>query len=180
MRWIAFVRRSLDDRGQALVEFALVLPLLALVVFGAAQLAQGTNYWEQANHVANETARWAAVNRLPAYNYGTGCGGSVAANTAPAPADYQAYMNNELCSLNFGPNAVKTVSICWTPATVGATPTIGDDVTVDVRLTWPIPLVHNLTSLTGFGASVGTLPIHGDSTMRLEQTPSSTTGAICP
>jgi Flp pilus assembly protein TadG len=172
MHWSRLARRSRDDRGQAVIEFALVLPLLAFVIFGAAQLAQATNYWEQANHMANETARWAAVNRLPAYN--NVCG-SASANTAPTADDYRNYMRNELCVLNFGPNAAKSLCVNWSPAT----PTIGDDVTVNVNLTWPIPLVHNLTSFMGFGNGAGSLAIHGDSTMRLEQVPSSAAGAGC-
>ena len=160
-----------DERGQALVEFALVLPLLALIIFGAAQLAQATNYWQQANHVANETARWAAVNRLPAYSRGA-CG-SAAANTQPTASDYQAYMNAELCNLNFGKNAVKSVCVNWGGST------IGDDVTLNVNLTWPITLLHNVALAMGLGNGAGSLAIHGDSTMRMEQVPYSITGGGC-
>jgi Flp pilus assembly protein TadG len=58
-------RGAAAERGVALVEFALVLPLLALMLFGALDLGKAYNYWIDATHLANEGARYAAVNKNP-------------------------------------------------------------------------------------------------------------------
>jgi hypothetical protein len=48
-----------------MVEFALVLPLLLTLVFGTIQFGKAFNYWIDQTHLANEGARWAAVNGNP-------------------------------------------------------------------------------------------------------------------
>jgi Flp pilus assembly protein TadG len=54
-----------DERGQALVEFALVIPLLLLVMLAVLTFGKSINYWNDATHIASEGARYAAVNRKP-------------------------------------------------------------------------------------------------------------------
>ncbi|WP_324334266.1 TadE family protein [Baekduia sp.] len=51
--------------GQALVEFALVLPLLAIFLFGMLDFGKAYNYWNDATHLSAEAARYAAVNSAP-------------------------------------------------------------------------------------------------------------------
>jgi hypothetical protein len=60
-----FRRACADARGQALVEFALVLPVLILLVFGITQFALALNSANDETHLANEVARFAAVNEDP-------------------------------------------------------------------------------------------------------------------
>ena len=55
----------LDERGVALVEFALVLPLVLLLLFGMIDFGKAFNYWNDETHLANEGARYAVVNRNP-------------------------------------------------------------------------------------------------------------------
>ena len=54
-----------DESGQALVEFALVLPLLLLLVLGMVDFGKAYNYWNDTTHLTAEGARFAAVNRKP-------------------------------------------------------------------------------------------------------------------
>jgi Flp pilus assembly protein TadG len=54
-----------DERGVALVEFALVAPLLFLLLFGMLDFGRAFNYWIDSTHLANEGARWAVVNHNP-------------------------------------------------------------------------------------------------------------------
>ena len=54
-----------DESGAALVEFALVLPLLLLLIFGALDLGKAYNYWIDETHLAHEGARFAAVDKNP-------------------------------------------------------------------------------------------------------------------
>jgi Flp pilus assembly protein TadG len=60
--------RSLRRRedGVALVEFALVAPLLLVILFAMLDFGRTFNYWIDATHLANEGARWAVVNKNPA------------------------------------------------------------------------------------------------------------------
>lgn len=50
----------------ALVEFALVAPLLLVILFAMLDFGRTFNYWIDATHLANEGARWAVVNKNPA------------------------------------------------------------------------------------------------------------------
>jgi len=54
------------EDGVALVEFALVAPLLLVILFGMLDFGRTFNYWIDATHLANEGARWAVVNKNPA------------------------------------------------------------------------------------------------------------------
>jgi Flp pilus assembly protein TadG len=60
-------RRQLqtDESGVALVEFALVLPLVLVLLLGMIDVGKAVNYWNDETHLANEAARYAAVNNSP-------------------------------------------------------------------------------------------------------------------
>ena len=61
MRRLKFRRED----GVAMTEFALILPIFMVIVAGMLGFGRVFFYWIQANHVANETARWAIVDRNP-------------------------------------------------------------------------------------------------------------------
>ena len=48
-----------------MVEFALVLFPLLIIVAGIIQFGIGLNYWLDMQRIANQGARWAAVNNWP-------------------------------------------------------------------------------------------------------------------
>jgi Flp pilus assembly protein TadG len=54
-----------NQAGTAVVELALVLPLLVLLVVGGMHTALILGHWQQANHWAAEAARYAAVGHSP-------------------------------------------------------------------------------------------------------------------
>jgi hypothetical protein len=54
-----------SESGQALPEFALVLPLLLLLFFGMLDFGKAFNYWIDTTQITAEGARYAAVNRKP-------------------------------------------------------------------------------------------------------------------
>jgi Flp pilus assembly protein TadG len=54
-------RRVLSERGQSAVEFAMVVPFICLLVLALVDFGKGVNYWLDANHLASEGARLAAV-----------------------------------------------------------------------------------------------------------------------
>jgi Flp pilus assembly protein TadG len=48
--------------GQAMVEFAIMLPLLLLLLLGGADLLMAISAHQQVSYVAQETAQWCLVN----------------------------------------------------------------------------------------------------------------------
>jgi Flp pilus assembly protein TadG len=57
------------QRSQALIEFALVSPVLLLLMFGVVDMGRAIFYYDTLNHAAREGARTAvrASNQLPTY-----------------------------------------------------------------------------------------------------------------
>jgi Flp pilus assembly protein TadG len=145
------------ERGQALIEFALVLPLVLLLVFGVIDVGRAVNYWNDTTHLANEAARYAAVNNCP------GC------------TDINTFVKNNAGSdeLKNGGGSIDTpgVDVCiWFPMNAGAiTVPVGQpvEVVVTAKYNWLKFL------LSKFGSAKSTLK--GRSTMRLEQAYDSTT-----
>ena len=54
-----------SERGTAVVEFALVAPILFLLVFGILDFGRALNYYNDITQLAGQGARAAAVNRNP-------------------------------------------------------------------------------------------------------------------
>jgi hypothetical protein len=54
-----------SENGQAMVEFALVLPLLLLVVMGILWFGRALNYTQDETRLTNVAARYAAVDQVP-------------------------------------------------------------------------------------------------------------------
>jgi Flp pilus assembly protein TadG len=54
-----------DERGDALVEFAVVLPVLLLIIVGIMTFGRYENYSIQETNLASQAVRWAAVNNNP-------------------------------------------------------------------------------------------------------------------
>src|SRR2546423_11636397 len=58
-----------DERGVALIEFALVLPMVLLLLLGMIDVGKAVNYWNDETHLANEASRAIAVNNSPDPNW---------------------------------------------------------------------------------------------------------------
>jgi Flp pilus assembly protein TadG len=58
-------RRARSERGTAVVEFALVAPLLFLILFGIIDFARALNYYNDLTQLAGQGARAASVNQNP-------------------------------------------------------------------------------------------------------------------
>ena len=69
------------EEGIALIEFALVLPLLLLLVLGVIDFGKAFNYKNDETHLANQAARYAAVNKCSA------CGAQTVNAWIPSQAD---------------------------------------------------------------------------------------------
>jgi Flp pilus assembly protein TadG len=145
-----------DDRGVALVEFALILPILAALLFGMLDFGRAVNYWTDATHLTHEGARMAAVGKWP----GSDSGVSLAN-----------YLRNQADTgeLKDGSSSVTApISVC---VTVGEN--VGDPVVVKATFTY--------RWLAVLGIDATQTSITSSSTMRRESTPASspTYGPAC-
>jgi Flp pilus assembly protein TadG len=138
------------ESGQALVEFALILPLLVLAVMMVLEFGKVFNYWQDETHLANLAARFAAVDHNP--------GGGSLQDYVLGQADA-----TELRNGGSGKGSTEgPAQVCITP---GAQ--VGDPVkaTVQVKYDW-LPIL----------GGVGTSTISGSATMRMERPPTTYSG----
>jgi Flp pilus assembly protein TadG len=149
-------RRGRKDGGAALVEFAIIMPILFLLVFGIIEFGWGFFQKLDVRHGAREGSRLAAVN------YKT--------TASPTPADQTTQIINELCDRM---DSGSGTTVAMTLISGGA---IGGEFTVTVS--------KPLQQLTGFLGTIlngKTLTSTVDS--RLEQTAtwaSTTSPQSCP
>jgi Flp pilus assembly protein TadG len=146
-----------NEKGTALVEFAMILPILALLLFGLIDFGKAFNYWNDETHLAAEGARWAVVN------------------SNPGSGTLQQYIQQQADTSELRSLATVCVSFPTNPDT-GTSQQVGDPVSVTVKANYPwIPFLRSRIHILG-GTSVQlTLPgsISGTATMRLEAPPTS-------
>lgn len=150
----AVVRRlGLDERGTSVVEFALVAPILFLIIFGIFDFGRALNYYNQETQLVGLGARAAAVNRDPA-------------DTGPANGTS---IQTELRGTYAKGELQGKTKVCIDPATP---PAVGQPVTVTAS--------YNFKFLPLVGAAVGSpsITITASQTERQEVTPTYTTGCV--
>lgn len=139
-----------DERGVVAVELALVLPILLVFLFIVVDFGRALNYSNDANQIAANGARFAAVNDYP--------GNAALAGEGDT---------NEL--VNGGSQVPKKLQVCVdfpTNPVTGTSGKVGDPVHVSTRATFQLmPII---------GAA--NVAIHGDATMRLERAPTFSAG----
>ena len=155
------------EDGQATVEFAIVIPLLLLLIVGIFEFGKAFNYWIDLNHLSNEGARWAAVDKVPPY----------AGNPGQSDPTCMQIKNFLLSQMNTGdlqnkvkgnpPDAQVSNIKLSVPNPSGPTPQIGDAVEVSIQAP-----DYSIASVSGFLGDLGTITLGAKSTMRLEQVPS--------
>ena len=134
------------ERGQATVEFAIVLPLVLLLIVGIVEFGTAFNYWISLNHISNEGSRWTSVDRLPAY---TDEGTPVAAKSNPNVDDLEDYIKSQILTQDLR-DKVETgggsIDLC---SSGGATPQVGDSATVTIKAPFSFPVVSGMMDLAG-------------------------------
>ena len=142
--------RPRSEDGQAAVEFALVVPLLCLVIIAILHFGKVMNYWLDLNHVASEGARKAAVN------------------TFTSDAEYDTWIRSRLETGELRTGGTSSIPA---PAAVNLClpegGDVGDPVTVQVSAGYSLPFI---------GA---TITLRGSATMRLEQPAEFSGGGAC-
>ena len=145
-----------DESGQALVEFALILLPFLTIVIGIIYGGIGLNYWLDMQRIANQGARWAAVNNWP-----PDC--PVNASTCPSPNTLQESL--ERMALSRGLKGTVNAEVCYPTGNEN----VGDS--VRVRLTAPY---------TFFFIESVQVQLVGEATMRLEQEPKLIENELTP
>jgi TadE-like protein len=148
------------ERGQALVEFALIAPLFLLLVVGIIQFGIGLNYWLDLNRIANQGARWAAVDKYPNCNGTVGTPGCGVPATATNPT-LKTYLESEPVSGGLQPTASICFDVPAPPALPALAGTVGQPVTVRVESDFTFLPIMNLAKIR----------LRGKATMRIEQDP---------
>jgi Flp pilus assembly protein TadG len=164
-------RRVACERGQAVVELSLILPIVLLLIFGLVEFGKAFNYWIDMTHLANEGSRYASVNRWP------GCPDDQTQDCSP-DTTLQTFLKNETNTTelkNGGtgnvPNPV-SVSFCY-PADTGVAGTAGQPIRVAVDTKYQLPIVNGLLKFFSFSPDVAEIHLKATSTVRLEQVPTS-------
>jgi Flp pilus assembly protein TadG len=168
------MRRLGEEKGQSFVEFAIILPIALVLIFGVVELGKATSYWLDSSHLANEGARYAAVDSCPL----TACA-TPDASGIPSAIKCQA----ETTALK---NATTVYIQDMTGQTdpdnfqvqnaIGAYWQKGNAIRVIVSSTWPVPILNSLLPLLtpgGGSPPLSDIDVTGRSTMRLESTWSS-------
>jgi Flp pilus assembly protein TadG len=162
-----------DNRGTALAELALVLPLLLLLIMGMLDFGKAFNEWIDETHLANEGARLAAVGYL-----GASCTSAANPNVCIAQQIQESANIAELKSgRTGGPYAAAQdaarvcISYPVNPAT-NSHGQVGDPVQVTVQTTYH--WLNYLVSQVDFAAT----PIVGKATMRLERRATATAAGM--
>jgi hypothetical protein len=111
-------------RGQALVEMALMLPLLLFLMMGILQFAALTMVWINLQGVAQDTVRWMAISsQAPGYTAYPTCGTGTTPYPRPRWADADSGVNYRDCTLAANGLLRRGSSFyptwTWTPACVG-------------------------------------------------------------
>jgi Flp pilus assembly protein TadG len=149
-------RAGRDERGAALVEFALVLPLLLTLLLGTIDFGKAFNYWNDQTQLAATGARFAAVNHNP--------GGGTLQQYIQSQADTTELRNGGTAQV------ASPVSVCITFPAGTSNPGDPVQVTVTSQYNW----LGFVRSRTGIASTTLT----GSATMRLEATPTNY-GAGC-
>jgi Flp pilus assembly pilin Flp len=146
-----------NERGTAVVEFALVMPILFLLMLGIIDFGRALVYYNQLTQLASQGARAAAVNRMPD-------GSAIGTCTVDATATTLQTCTKAYASAS-GLKSLPTYQVC-----VDALPASGGQpVTVSAHATFNlIPFIGNAGKF-----KFDQMNLHASSTERAEVVPPS-------
>jgi hypothetical protein len=162
-------RAGEGERGQALVEMVILLPLFLLLVFGMIEFGRVFNYWINMTHLASEGSRYAIVNKwpgCPGFNESDGDCADTDDPTPSTPFTLQDYLRQRANTGELRGEIGQSggVQICYPETTMNP----GDPVRVVVNAEIKLPVLDSLLGLLGADE---VLNMRTSSTERLEWTP---------
>jgi TadE-like protein len=137
-----------SERGTAIVEFALIAPILFLLVFGIVEFGRALNYYNDLTQLAGQGARAAVVSRNPD-------GSAVGTGNADCPANNQTIQCQIAKTYPTDAELKDGISVCLgilNPSTQvieapSGTPPTGTPITVRTKFTFQ-PLTSFFPSIT--------------------------------
>ena len=145
-------RRSLralrrEQRGTALVEFALIAPLLFLLLFGVIEFGRVLNYYNDLTQLSGQGARAAVVSRNPD-------GSAVGTANADCPANSQTIQCQLAKTYPTDGELKKGISVCLGTMAADGTitapvspPAVGAPITIRTKFTYSF-----IANIFGFGS----------------------------
>jgi Flp pilus assembly protein TadG len=103
-----------SERGTAVVEFALVAPLLFVVLFGIIDFGRALNYYNNLTQIAGQGARAAAVNQNPSGGPPSGTSIQDALKSAVGSPELQKGITVCIPTVPASPGAPVTVTASFT------------------------------------------------------------------
>lgn len=157
MIWQRPLRRARRQEGVVLVEFAIVLPILVLIILGILYFGRYEDYTNQETQLAEEGARMASVNNIPS-------GG------------LETYLESQAQSeLKSGSKDVTNPAVAYVYYPSGSSNKVGSSVRVCLVATFRYPIL---------GLGTPTQTVAEAATMMIEQagtfTPDSSVPTACP
>lgn len=154
---ISLRRRQNPENGQATTEFALILFPLLILVAGIIYFGIGLNYWLDMQRIANQGARWAAVNNWP-----PDCPvGTADPPGCPSPNTLQESLKR--MAIADGLENSVTANVCYPTGNMGS----GEPVRVRLE-----------SDFTFFFIDRVRVKLVGEATMRLEQSQEPAAGGL--
>jgi Flp pilus assembly protein TadG len=154
MRLIYFKRLWRRDEGQALAEFALVLPILFLLIAGIIEFGRGWNIKQAVTDASREGARYAVVQITDAALF-------------VCPDSVLSKVKQRLALAHIDTTAATTTVTLTPAANCQNTPgyVAGADMTVDIRTKYKMGFIGALLS---WATGSSTITIGSQTTMRNE------------
>jgi Flp pilus assembly protein TadG len=146
--------RIRSESGQSAVEFAIILPLVIVVVLALADFGRALFMYLEAEHAASDAARVAAVDTTP-----------------PAGTTLQNYLKQQLVYGELGTGSGQTAGAQGAAKLCINFPVGTSDRGDPVNVT-----VSNTFNWVPGGVIPGSVTIAGSATMRIEQVPSYSQG----
>jgi len=136
-----------NERGTALVEFALIAPLLFLLLFGVIEFGRVLNYYNDLTQLSGQGARAAVVSRNPD-------GSAVGTANADCPANSQTIQCQLAKTYPTDGELKKGISVCLGTMAADGTitapvspPAVGAPITIRTKFTYSF-----IANIFGFGS----------------------------
>ena len=171
--------RLSSQKGTAMVEMALVLPILLFLVLGIVDFGRAINYWNDANQLAADGARFAAVDKNPGEDTATNADNDFR-HWIRIQADTDELRDGTVADPD-NPGSTKPSQSTTGPLRVcvgkpGQGTLAEGDLTVGKPVEVVVETSYNLIPFLGANTQIGQVTIRGTAVMRLEQVYTMATG----